>query len=315
MRIKVLKHISLNQFAGIGEEFSTDDFSVFRTEFKEEDKANFSFLQSSFRSDFFSVMKVVSGGLIISVDFQDFEVSKDCMILLIPSSIKQMKTIMPGTLVEGLHFTANFLSQLKLNNNLANLMEFLSSRYASMWQLQKADSELLEKLLGRITERMPRLKSHTYGFELLANSFTDFLYEIAEIGRTNETIKDLVYGRKEELAVSFLRLAMQNHRDKRNLSFYSDLLFVTAKHLSETVKEVTGKTAGEIIDELNLLEAKRLLTETSLSISEISSRLHFSSAAFFSKFFSRLSGHSPRTYRLLYNIPSQRTAPALIKDP
>ena len=46
-------------------------------------------------------------------------------------------------------------------------------------------------------------------------------------------------------------------------------MFLTAKHLSTAVKEVSGKTAGEWIDSLVILEAKALLKSSEMSIQEI----------------------------------------------
>jgi AraC family transcriptional regulator, transcriptional activator of pobA len=63
------------------------------------------------------------------------------------------------------------------------------------------------------------------------------------------------------------------------------------------VKEITGKTAGEIINDFVLLEAKMLLDNPSLSIAEIADELQFSDQSFFGKYFKRLTGMSPKEYR------------------
>ena len=58
------------------------------------------------------------------------------------------------------------------------------------------------------------------------------------------------------------------------MSFYADKMFLTPKHLSTVVKEVSGKTAGEWIDSLVILEAKAMLKSSEQSIQEIADELH-----------------------------------------
>jgi YesN/AraC family two-component response regulator len=72
---------------------------------------------------------------------------------------------------------------------------------------------------------------------------------------------------------------------------------VTPKYLSQTVKEVSGKTAGEFIDEMVMMEAKVLLSDLSLSVAQVSEELFFSDQFFFSKFFKNHAGITPSAYR------------------
>ena len=63
------------------------------------------------------------------------------------------------------------------------------------------------------------------------------------------------------------------------------------------IKEVASKTIGELIDQLLIVEAQLLLTNTTLTMKEITSELHFTSTSFFGKFFKKQLGYTPRTYR------------------
>ena len=81
------------------------------------------------------------------------------------------------------------------------------------------------------------------------------------------------------------------------MNFYAEKLFVTPKHLSAVLKEISGKTAGEWIDHRVILEAKLLLRTTGMNIQEISVALNFSNQSFFGKYFKHLTGLSPREYR------------------
>lgn len=84
-----------------------------------------------------------------------------------------------------------------------------------------------------------------------------------------------------------------------DVAAYSDLLYISAGHLSEVVKQQSGKTAIEHIHERLLLEAQRLLFHTEYSVKEIAFRLGFEDASYFNRFFKRLNGQTPAMYRKL----------------
>ena len=199
--------------------------------------------------------------------------------------------------IDGFTFTGNFLSNLKYQENLIDIMEFFTSKFPAAWKLIPDEEILFRRIIKTMRMRAAQIEGHVYGKELLLLSFSEFLFELGNISKIDNFTNDVKYSRKEELVINFIRLARKHHIQERNLKFYSDRLFVTSKHLSEMTKEVTGKTGGMIIDEMNMMEAKRLLEETNLSIAEIAHRLQFANPAFFSKFFNRLSSHTPRNYR------------------
>lgn len=99
------------------------------------------------------------------------------------------------------------------------------------------------------------------------------------------------------LSDRFIRLVKDNFKNERFLEFYSDLLGVTPKHLSRTVKAQTGCTAAAWIERFLILEAKILLKSTNLTIQQISDSLNFPSQSFFGKYFKKNVGVSPKTFR------------------
>lgn len=95
----------------------------------------------------------------------------------------------------------------------------------------------------------------------------------------------------------FLHLLDEHFREQRSVTWYSDRLCLTPKYLSEVVKAVSGQTAGQWITTFVISEAKRLLTDTSLSVKEIAQALHFTSQSFLGKYFKNATGLSPSDYR------------------
>ena len=116
-----------------------------------------------------------------------------------------------------------------------------------------------------------------------------YLHELAEKDRKT---------RSEVIVEDFLNLAQKHYKQQRNLDFYADKLCLTAKHLSASVKNSTGKSARQWIDDYVILEAKRLLRTTGLSVQQISDDLNFPSQSFFGKYFKREVGVAPRQFRV-----------------
>ncbi len=103
--------------------------------------------------------------------------------------------------------------------------------------------------------------------------------------------------RNEELTTAFIKLVEQSYAQHRELGFYAQQLNITAKHLSRVVKETSGKSAMDWIEKHVILDAISQLLSSNISIKEIAYRLNFPSQSCFGKYFCRIVGISPVSYR------------------
>ena len=81
------------------------------------------------------------------------------------------------------------------------------------------------------------------------------------------------------------------------LSFYADRLAMTPDRLNDHVKRATGVTAGHLIRQRVLTEAKRQLVFTNQAIQEIAYDLSFSDPSHFARFFRAQTGSTPQAFR------------------
>ncbi len=95
----------------------------------------------------------------------------------------------------------------------------------------------------------------------------------------------------------FKKLVDTRYAEWHKVKEYAAALHVSSKHLSQTVKEITGKSAKEAIQSRLLLEAKRLLLHTDLTVKEIALRLGFAEPLHFSAFFKKQTGLSATEFR------------------
>ena len=96
-----------------------------------------------------------------------------------------------------------------------------------------------------------------------------------------------------------LRELVENHfRKERQIAFYAGRLHMTTDRLNDLVKRATGVTAGHLIRQRVLTEAKRELVFTNRVISEIAYDLSFSDPSHFARFFRKQTGKTPQDFRL-----------------
>jgi len=109
--------------------------------------------------------------------------------------------------------------------------------------------------------------------------------------------EDLARRTRNRLAENFLSLVRENYREHRDMEFYASRLHLTPKYLSKALREKSGRTGSEWIEDHVMLEARALLKSTDKSIGQISDELNFPSQSFFGKYFKRRTGISPLEYR------------------
>ncbi len=103
---------------------------------------------------------------------------------------------------------------------------------------------------------------------------------------------------RADAQVEQLRRLIDDHfRKERLISFYAEKLAMTADRLNDHVKRATGVTAGHLIRQRVLTEAKRQLVFTNQPIHEIAYDLAFSDPSHFTRFFRKQTGTTPQAFR------------------
>lgn len=78
---------------------------------------------------------------------------------------------------------------------------------------------------------------------------------------------------------------------------YAELLNESPVVLNRAVKSLTGKTAGELIIERLILEAKRLLLYSGLNNKEVAYKLGYDDPSYFARIFHKKTGSTPSEFR------------------
>lgn len=102
---------------------------------------------------------------------------------------------------------------------------------------------------------------------------------------------------RDELMFRFLGVLRNNFRRERTIDFYANSLSLSSKHLSKVVKQVSGRTVHDWVDEYVSTEAKALLRSTDMTVTQVADSLGFASQPLFTKFFRRTTGMNPTDVR------------------
>jgi AraC-like DNA-binding protein len=99
------------------------------------------------------------------------------------------------------------------------------------------------------------------------------------------------------LLQSFRKLTDINFATLRLPKDYAALLYITPNHLNALCNDLLGISAGEVIRNRVILEAKRLLVNLELNITAIADKLNFTDNSYFTKFFKKYTGLTPEEFR------------------
>lgn len=104
--------------------------------------------------------------------------------------------------------------------------------------------------------------------------------------------------RADKHFAAFSHLVDEHYLTQQSVAWYAQQIGITAAHLNVLCRHAVNQSALDIIHERVLLEAKRNLVYTAMTISEASYALGFSDPAYFTRFFKRQTGLSPKDFRV-----------------
>jgi AraC family transcriptional activator of pobA len=129
--------------------------------------------------------------------------------------------------------------------------------------------------------------------ELVRAYLLALLQELSlHISETSEPLSTAV-----SLTNRFKQLVAESLGTVVRISDYAALLHVTPNYLTKCVRTVTGKSPVKWLEESRVLEAKVLLFQSELSISDIALQVGVADASYFSRFFKQQVGVTPQAFR------------------
>ena len=246
-----------------------------------------------FRVDVTACMICLKGTIKGSFNMTSFTSQAPCFIVVLADQILQYEEVSDD--FEGLFIVmSKRFSDSLFTNVQERLPLLLSAKNRPFIPLSNEGLEVMKTYYGMFRKIVGQTEN-PHRLEIVKHLTLAFFYHTGS--QMHKQPEEEKKSKQELLLDSFLDLVQKHYKEERGVDFYADKLCLTPKYLSTVIRQTSGKTAGEWIDEYVMLEAKALLKSTKMTIQQISDDLNFPSQSFFGKYFKRIEGVSPKVYR------------------
>ncbi len=242
------------------------------------------------RSTTHECILLIEGTIKRSLGLDSFEVNKNSVFFLPANQITTIDYISENAKGFYCHFDASVLIKKFINLHLINEFEFLRNVSNPVIRIDKKTVANLTQLFNRIVEENQKGNNE----DLIQSYLFTILLEIKQHYQTetSKSISPTIY-----LTDKFRELITANYKTNQSVADYAAILNVSPNHLTKSVKTVTGKSSRQWIDELIVLEAKVLLYQSCLTISEVSYGLGIEDPSYFGRMFKKYTGLTPTDFR------------------
>lgn len=246
--------------------------------------------QDLHRHDFYFILVVCKGSGIHTIDFVEHSVKTNGIFIMRPGQVHKLhlKANSEGYLLE---FSKDFQLLSTTGNELLR-----KATNRNHCQLDKLGNGTLCALLQTMLDEFRARKE---GYENVVKATLEiFLIQYLR-HRQNIQHKDAntfnTY--QQEKLQEFLDLVETNISTTKLTSAYADMVSLSPFQLNSITKSLLGKTVAELINDHIILEAKRHLLATSNQVNQIAFHLGYEDVSYFSRFFKKLTGHTPDSFR------------------
>ena len=296
-RVKALAPF-IDQY-GLGDNFVFGEVSGQKVE---QSTAILQLLKYPIRFDGYIVFFCKSGNFSVDVNLDRYEIHQHSLMVNLPGQIIKLDRYsqedMRNSDLIFVLISKDFISNIRLDfyRIFKDSMRMLDNPCITLKEEQLGIAEDYFNLAKRILSSDMHNKK-----EAIGSLLTSLIYAAVDIWSKHISDASDRKGdnaaRLKVLFERFISLVEEYHARERQVGFYADKLCLTPKYLSKLIKQVSGRSAPDWINEYVVLEAKNMLKYTDLTIGQIVYHLNFPSQSVFYKFFKSRTGVTPSEYR------------------
>ena len=260
-------------------------------------------LQYPVRFDGFIIFYLKKGHFTVDVNLKTYEVRERSLMILVP-----------GNIIKVSHYNEASIGETQLIFILIS-KEFMSGIRFDFLKVFQDSVRLLDNPCITLDDFQMSLANDYFNLarkvlgapfsnkrEIIGSLLTSLTYLSTDVWtrQVDEARKNTAAQhnpRLNQIFERFIALVNEYHCSERGMAFYADKLCLTPKYLSKLIKQASGRSAPDWIDEFVVLEAKNLLKYSNMAIKEIVFQLHFPNQSVFYKFFKTHTGMTPSEYR------------------
>lgn len=246
-----------------------------------------SYLNDPGRKDFFEIVWLKNEDPLHGISDPVYRVKGDWIYLIPPYRVHQLNKA--GKNGELISFKRSMLEE-EDKDFLLDLFRIFNVQ--GEFSCLRLDSDSAKEL-GEIYKIMEMEYTRKNNFEMMKALLKVLLLKLISVKDLEFTGHDVYQKRVYE----FLMLLEGNFLTVTNIDFYAGKLGISSKRLNQILKEKLDKTGTQIIHDRIILEAKRKIIHSEVTIKEIAYDLGFSDRPYFSRFFKKMTGQTPEEFQ------------------
>ena len=236
------------------------------------------------------ILLVKKGTAKYTIGYQKYSIKAGDLLMVPPNVIFSMDWKSDDFYPYGLTFTLQFAELDTLNN--ARILSMLDE--VLHLKLEGEDITMLSSFFLKMKCFLDNGTPDLSGFKSIIKSFLYMLLPLS--GQNNHVITNNSITRRHEVFQAFLKLLRGMAIPERSISYYATALSVTENYLSTSVKEESGRTVMQFINEKTVSCIKIYLNE-GLILDEISEKTKLGNSSSLIRFFKKETGETPTEYR------------------
>lgn len=274
--------------AGTGVDFALKDLeNIYSEPYIESERPH--------RHDFYSILFIEEGTGIHYIDFKEYEVKDNMIFFVTPGQMHQLIFFRPPK-GRAIVFNDEFMIKNAISDKLINDIYLFNKTGETPPLTPDEAGMIIFKDLIRQMDMFSEMQT-IYKSEAIGSLVKLFMIQSNNnCTLTDDESSELLEGGKHLLR-PFRELLEKHYQTKHMVSEYAYELTVTADYLNKVLKNITGISAKEHIQNKLITEAKRLLIFSNISNKELSYQLGFDEAAHFNNFFKKMTGLTPTAFR------------------
>lgn len=247
------------------------------------------------RHTYYHIVLFTRGSGTVTIDFEQFELLPGRIYFMIPCQVHSWD-ILGDKEGYGLNFSESVFDSFIPNSEYLNQFPFLRGiPNESVMDLKgEALTEAIHffKQIIRETRKKDTFSMEQVCFHLMSLFISVSRHEKLAVQKQRPSIS-------HKILYAFRDLVNQHYKEKKLPKDYAAMPYITPQRLNTLCSEFLGMSAGEVIRQRILLEAKRLLINVNMNISEIAYELNFTDNSYFTKFFKKYAHITPEEFRKL----------------